>query len=274
MQDLLNSNGPMRLKKCRRGHMLYSTNDVTIGQLFDLYGEFSEGEVTLLEKLVRPGDTVIEVGANIGALTVPLAQFVGPNGSIVAFEPQHVLFQNLCANLALNGHTVVRAQNMAVGMDNGSVVLPKIDFAQPGIFGGHSIEGVTNGEAVTLIALDKFVNTSKCRLMKIDVEGMEEDVIRSASGLITRLQPFLYVENDRPEKSESLISTIQGFGYTLYWHLPPLCRVDNYFGQKLTLFPNTLSMNMLCVPPAASVIGMENMRICSPQDWWEDFIGR
>ncbi len=264
----------MRLKKCRRGHMLYSMNDATIGRLFDLYGEFSEGEVTLLEKLIRPGDTVIEVGANIGALTVPMARFVGAAGNIVAFEPQRVLFQNLCANIALNGFTHVRAQNMAVGTDGGSVVLPKIDYAQPGIFGGHSIEGATDGETVPLVALDQFIKTNKCRLMKIDVEGMEEDVIRGASDLITRLQPFLYVENDRQEKSESLISTIQGFGYTLYWHLPPLCRMDNYFGQQLTLFPNTLSMNMLCVPPQATVTGMENMRISSPQDWWKDFVGR
>jgi FkbM family methyltransferase len=274
MQDLLNSTGPMRLKKCKHGHMLYSINDATIGQLFDLYGEFSEGEVELFAKLVRPDDAVIEVGANIGSLTVPLAQFVGPQGNVLAFEPQAVLFQNLCANIALNGHTNVRAQNIAVGKENGSVVLPPIDYTKPGIFGGHSIEGATGGENVALVALDHCVNATHCRLIKIDVEGMEEDVILGATTLIKRLHPFLYVENDRKEKSESLISTIQGLGYTLYWHLPPLCRVDNYFGKELSLLANTISMNMLCVPPGATITGMESMQISSPLDWWEKYIDR
>ena len=140
MQDLLNNGGPLRLKKCRRGLMLYSMNDTTIGRLFDTYGEFSESEVEMLGKLVSRGDTVIEVGANIGALTVPLAKFVGPQGNVVAFEPQRILFQNLCANIALNGLTNVRTANAAVGRENGSVTLPKIDYAEPGMFGAHTIE--------------------------------------------------------------------------------------------------------------------------------------
>lgn len=274
MQDLLNGTGPLRLKKCRRGHMLYSINDATIGQLFDLYGEFSEGEVELLGRIVKPGDTVIEVGANIGSLTVPLAQFVGPQGTVVAFEPQRILFQNLCANIALNGHTNVKAQNLAVGKENGSVVLPYIDYSKSGIFGSHSIEGATDGESVGLIALDKYLKTPKCRLIKIDVEGMEEDVILGATALINHLHPFLYVENDREEKSASLISTLQGLGYTLYWHLPPLCRTDNYFRHEKSFLANTVSANMLCAPPGATVTGMDKMRIFSPQDWWKKYAPR
>jgi 2-polyprenyl-3-methyl-5-hydroxy-6-metoxy-1,4-benzoquinol methylase len=49
-----------------------------IGKCFDLYGEYSESEVNIMRGLVRSGDTVIDVGANIGDLTLPLAQMVGP----------------------------------------------------------------------------------------------------------------------------------------------------------------------------------------------------
>ena len=250
--------------------MLYSINDTTIGRLFDLYGEFSEPEVEMLGKLVSPGDTVIEVGANIGALTVPLAQFVGPQGVIVAFEPQRVLYQNLCANVALNGLGNVRAINAAVGRENGSVVLPRIDYDKPGIFGAHSIEGATDGETVQLVALDKFVQTKRCRLMKVDVEGMEEDVILGATNLIKTLRPILYVENDREEKSESLIATLLGLDYKLYWHLPPLCRDNNFFGHEKTFLPNTISINMLCAPSNFTVAGMDKLQITSPKDRWRD----
>ena len=228
MQDLLNSDGPMRLKKCRRGPMLYSSNDTAIGKLLDTYGEFSEPEVETLSKMVNPGDLVVEVGANIGALTVPMAQFVGPQGHVVAFEPQCILFQNLCANLSLNDLTNVRAINAAVGRENGSVTLPKIDYSAPGMFGAHSIEGATDGEEVQLLALDHYLRTNRCRLMKIDVEGMEEQVILGARAYIDQHKPILYVENDRQEKSPSLIRTLMDMDYRLYWHLPTLTR-DEFF---------------------------------------------
>lgn len=239
MQDLLNDNGSMRLKKCRRGPMRYSANDTAVGGLLDTYGEFSEGEVQMLAKLVTHGDTVIEVGANIGALTVPLAQFVGPQGNVVAFEPQRVLFQTLCANVALNGLTNVRTVHAAVGAESGSVTLPKIDYATPGMFGAHSIEDATDGEQVQLIALDRFLRTDRCRLIKIDVEGMEAQVIEGARALIQAQKPILYVENDRQDRSSELIRLLLNLGYRLYWHLPPLARDDNFSAQSMSSWPAT-----------------------------------
>lgn len=57
--------------------------------------------------------------------------------------------------------------------------------------------------------------TSRCDFLKIDVEGMEEDVLKGAVGLLATLSPVLYVENDRKEKSESLIRCIDGLGYNV-----------------------------------------------------------
>ncbi len=75
--------------------MLYNINDLTIGQALDLYGEFSEIEAAFMCEFLEPGDVAVEVGANIGSLTVPLANAVGEEGTLIAFEPQPVLFQNL-----------------------------------------------------------------------------------------------------------------------------------------------------------------------------------
>ncbi len=246
MQNLLNSDGPMRLKQCRRAPMLHSSDDTAIGKLLDTYGEFREPEVEILDELVSRGDFVVEVGANIGALTVPLAQFVGEKGHVIAFEPQHILFQNLCANLALNGLTNVRAINAAVGRESGSITLPKIEYDKPGVFGAHSIERATTGEKVQLLALDQYLRTNRCRLMKIDVEGMEEQVILGARTFIAQHKPVLYVENDRKEKSPSLIRTLLDMGYRLYWHVPTLTRDDNFFDAAKDFMTNMNSINMVC----------------------------
>src|SRR5437773_2697778 len=89
-----------RLKQCRHGMMLYNINDVYIGRSLDQYGEFSEGELDLFQQFVKPGQLILEVGANIGAHTVWLAQAVGSTGTVLAFEPQRIVYQALCANLA------------------------------------------------------------------------------------------------------------------------------------------------------------------------------
>ena len=75
-------------KDCRHGKLMYLLNDAYIGRSLDVYGEYSEGEIDLFRQLLRPGDVAIDVGANIGALTVPMARLVQPGGAVVAFEPQ------------------------------------------------------------------------------------------------------------------------------------------------------------------------------------------
>ena len=82
---------------------MYLLNDAYIGRSLDVYGEYSEGEIDLFRQLLRPGDVAIDVGANIGALTVAMARLVQPGGAIVAFEPQRAIFDILCDNLRLNG---------------------------------------------------------------------------------------------------------------------------------------------------------------------------
>src|SRR6476620_7891408 len=98
----MSTEGFNRLKDCRYGRMLYNINDTFVGRLLDRYGEYSEGEIDLFKQIVRPGDVVIEVGANIGAHTVWFARNTWPGGAVIAFEPQRLVFQTLCANLALN----------------------------------------------------------------------------------------------------------------------------------------------------------------------------
>ena len=126
----------------------------------------------------------------------------------------------------------MRAINAAVGRESGSITLPKIDYAKPGMFGAHSIEGATTVEEVQLLALDQYLRTNRCRLMKIDVEGMEGQVILGARTFIEQHKPILYVENDRKEKSPSLIRTFLHMGYRLYWHLSTLTRDDIFFRRR------------------------------------------
>ena len=99
--------GYTALVMARYGLMLVNVNDMYIGASIMLYGEWSEDEVQVMTLNLRPNSTVVDVGANIGALTIPLARAV-PQGRVVAFEPQRVVEQILSANVQLNALHVNR----------------------------------------------------------------------------------------------------------------------------------------------------------------------
>jgi FkbM family methyltransferase len=266
-QTPLLENGRVRLKRCRHGWMLYLKTDQYIGRSFDLYGEFSEGEIDLFRRIVGSGQTVVEVGANIGAHTLFLAQAVGQSGRIVAFEPQRILFQILCANLALNALGNVEAYQAAVGRSAGRTTVPNVDYSQFNNFGGLSLGNHRVGESVDLVTLDALA-LEACHLIKIDVEGMEGDVLAGATKTISRLRPVLYVENDREQNSAALIERLLSWDYRLYWHLPPMFNEANFFGNRENAFGRIVSVNMLCLPRAIAQDIQGLREITTPDDSW------
>src|SRR4051794_40390959 len=116
-----------RLTQCRHGPMLYNVNDTHVGRSLAVYGVWCEAEVKIFAHVLREGDLAIEVGANIGAHTVAMAKRVGPRGTVVAFEPQRVVFQTLCANVATNSLPNVFCYQSAVGERADVIVVPPLD---------------------------------------------------------------------------------------------------------------------------------------------------
>ncbi len=233
----------------RDGLFLINRNDIYIGKSLEVYGEYAGLEGEMLMSLVQPGQTVIEVGANIGSHTVGLAKRVGPSGKVFAFEPQRACFALLQSQMALNQLHSVIAFNEGSGADECELWLPQIDYSGQGNFGGVSLQRSGSGrqEKVKVRRLDDVFSDTPVHLIKIDVEGMEREVIEGARKLIESSKPNLYVENDRVEESAALISLIQDYGYRLWWHIPALFNPDNFFNVKENKFGELSSFNMLCV---------------------------
>ena len=249
MRKIIQLGGHQRLIEGRHGFFVYNLHDHYIGRALELYGEYSEAEMRLFSTLISVGGDVIEVGANIGTLTVPLAKGIG-NYKIHAFEPQPVVFQNLCANLSVNCCENALAWPYAVGSSPAHLELPSVDYGKEGNFGGVSlVEGGSGGTSVDVITLDDYTSgIESVSLLKIDVEGMERDVLCGARKMIARCRPLIYLENDRIEKSQALIETCWELGYRLYWHAPFLFNPDNYFANNENIFGGIASINMLCIP--------------------------
>lgn len=247
-ETIYSVNGMNTVQKCRHGKMLFSDHDAYVGRSLSLYGEYSEAEVNALLTALKPGGTVVEAGANIGALTVPLAKKAG---AVYAFEPQRTTFYALCGNVFLNNLKNVFCFQRGLGSSSTVVMIPDIDYDFAGNYGAYSMAQQTGFDVVPtkvpveVNRLDDF-GLPACDLLKIDVEGMEVEVLKGAAGLIKAYRPVLYVEIDRPEIREAIFAFAIDMGYECWQHFPPLYREDNYHGGiNPNVFGPCVSANML-----------------------------
>jgi FkbM family methyltransferase len=261
------------LKPCRHGKMLFLKHDTYVGRSLDAYGEWSELECKVFGAIVRKGDIVVEAGSNVGAHTIQLAKLVGPAGKIVAFEPQRLLFQILCANLALNEMFNCYAYQAAVGSAAGILKVPQLDLYATQNFASLSLGHAGEGMDVPVIALDSL-DLPSLRFLKADVEGMEIEVLQGARRTIEKHRPILYLENDRRENSPALITLVFELGYDIYWDAPPIFNPNNFNGNADNIFKNTVSINIVCIPRDRREFRIEGSRpVTSPTDWFDHRAG-
>ena len=268
----------MKLNKstsARYGHMLYKAHDKIIGKALEHYGEWAQDELNLLQNFIKPGDTVVDIGANIGTHTLAFAAFTGPSGKVLAFEPQRLIFQCLAANVANNDLENVFTYPYGVGAEAGLMHVPEVDYNSEENFGSISLVEENVGEPVPIVALDDLCDS--CNLLKIDVEGMEIAVLQGATELIKNCRPVLYTENNNNEKSPALINYIRNLGYHVYWHLSPFYNAGNFKGNAKNIFGNILDINILC--SALPINGTSNCffaatdELNTPEKAFQRFVG-
>jgi len=247
ISNYLVENSYVGVKRAKHGIFMFNRNDLFIGRSLDMYGEWCEPELVTLETFLRAGDTVIDVGANIGTHAIPFSHLVGKTGKVIAFEPQRHVFQLLCGNAAINAAENIHCFQKAVGDHPDSIYTPVIRQGTTFNFGAVSLENINKGEKVDLITLDSL-NLDACRLIKIDVEGMEPKVIEGARKTIETFNPFLFVECNTIDNASSTITSIINSGYKAWWHISSYFNPMNFYGNQNNIFSQYQpEANLLCV---------------------------
>jgi len=258
--------GSLKLKRCRYGWMLF--DGPFIGKCFELYGEYSESEVALMRGYVREGDTALDIGANIGDLTLPLARMAGPAGLVYSIESHARAFNVMCANLALNEIDNVKPLNAFVGRRKASAG-SGLEAARGLSTQWGGLSYVSEKLPPPMLPIDEL-ELPHCRLIKIDVDGSELDILQSARQTIERCRPVLYFENDSPANSPALIRHCWDQGYDLYWHLAPICGPDNFSNNPVNAWApvNVLSLMVLGLPRESGLAApVELARIAAADEW-------
>ena len=243
----------------RYGKIVVDTNDKYLSRSLIEYGEFSEGEASLFKQLIQPHFTVLDIGANFGAHTLLFSRLAQ---EVFCFEPQRYVFDALMQTIKLNDLQNVVAICAAI-CDGKPVKYRDVDTSQENNFGASSFVGVTEGEDMPTYTLEGL----PCHFLKIDVEGMEMDVLKGAEKMIREYCPIIYIENDRPDQSDALIAELESLGYDCYWDTPPLFNANNFFGKKENIFPGLASVNMLCVAKGCQMNGVR----AKAGDWHKIF---
>lgn len=185
------------------GVFLTLTNDNVVGASIRGVGAWASHDLETMSRLIKPGMTVIDVGANIGHHTVAFARMVGNAGRVVAYEPQTEMFRLLAANCILNGCRNVDMHQTCVGDAAGEISLYPTSYDESDNFGGlgidpQSIDGTLGaGERCRIDTLDNLLAGSgitSCDFIKIDVQAFELFVLRGARKTIAAFKPALFLE--------------------------------------------------------------------------------
>lgn len=214
--------GPIRIRLQRNRGIWISNRAYLIGE-----GDPATG---VLNYLIRPGDVVYDIGANIGLYARVMVQWFGA-GEVIAFEPMRENFELLAANVALlNGSGAIRPFNVALGdvegdedlqvddMMSGTAVLDRVSGGQASV--GRRQRGLEpRTERVKVVPLDVLVEREGLRppdVMKIDTEGAGALVLAGGLDTIRRHGPRIVMSRHNLEEAEAAVQLLGPLGYACY----------------------------------------------------------
>ncbi len=166
-----------------------------------LTGTFEPAETGFVRSVLKPGQSFIDIGANIGWFTILAARIVGPAGHVTAFEPRPTTGGRLRMSVAENGFRHVDVRLVALGAASGRMTVATLIAARnPGgtwLLATSFLEGAWHKGyerfEVDVVRLDD-VAPARCDLLKIDIEGAEYLALSGGAGTIRRLRPIIICE--------------------------------------------------------------------------------
>lgn len=211
------------------------------------YDSWEAPETAFVRRVLRPGDIVVDVGANVGLFTLIAARAVGASGQVHAFEPVPVNFERLAENVSRNALPNVTLNRVAAGAASGQTQLglePGTDLTSGKQMSGFfTVGSPLRAVTVPVASLDDYASERlsgrRIRFVKIDVEGYEPEVLRGMRSLLAArridlvmLEVSIYALSRVGAQIKSLIDQLVEPGYLMYRaDLPGILRRWSYGGE-------------------------------------------
>jgi len=252
LQRLVGPSENMAFARIPGGEVLVRLNEF-VGRTVYYTGNLEKKVSWLCSRIVRPGDTVIDIGANVGVVTVLLSSLVGKKGKVFAFEPNPTLHDMFERTIERNGITNVFLNKAALGDKEGNLSLC---FRPDNVGAGSLVYRYDLAQTITvpvttLSARLRSEQLKSIRLMKIDAEGFEPEILSGAMDILrsTRPDAILFELNDTGASisDHPTIRILRDAGYS-FFSIPrsvvSMCvkRFDP------NMYDNELSINILASP--------------------------
>jgi FkbM family methyltransferase len=169
----------------------------------------AEIEYSLLDKWIKPGDWVLDIGANVGHYSLRLSELVGKSGRVLVFEPVPSTVDLLASSISRAPYQNLSIFNVAVSNKTdlvGMVVPENFPESKNSNYYRAHISNNSNALNILSISIDSLNISHSIKLAKIDVEGHEIYVLQGMENLIKRDFPVLLVEGDSSEVNNYLAS--------------------------------------------------------------------
>lgn len=239
-----------RVIRLREGFRLEVEGHSQTGRIAYVTGRYEPGTTRVMQALAHPGDTVIDVGANIGYFSIVAARAVGAAGRVVAFEPVPAVRQRLIANLRLNHLEHVEVRLEALSAASGEVRFYPGPVDDTGL---ASLRRLADSDEIRVRQArfdDIWDQAARVALVKIDVEGAELQVLEGMTACLARDRPDVILEvtdeylRGLGASAVTLLSFVTRHGYRMYQiledgHLVPV-------GREADLATCPSQFNALC----------------------------
>jgi FkbM family methyltransferase len=195
-------------------------------------GYYSSDIVAILKEMLKPGMVVLDVGANIGEITLVSAQLVGSDGAVISFEPVSAIADKLVEHVQINGLSQIVINRYGLGKEMRENMPIYVSCGQRSADphnGLASLYGQAEGAAligyIDVSTLDESVlslQLSRVDLIKIDIEGGEYDCLLGAKDVLKKYRPMLIVEVQEFTAKKAgwntgvLFQYLEGFGYEFF----------------------------------------------------------
>lgn len=236
---------PFILMDTDHGMMIVPQNDklvladgehgIGVGLQIMTNGVFEPEEIALVKMILEMrrahhGDGVmaLDLGANIGAHTVEWGKLMADWGRVLAVEAQEQIYYCLCGNIVLNGLLNTTALNAAVAAERGTMQIPVLNYAAPASYGSLELQqhpeneeigqpvDYTHTRTIGTLPIDSLA-LPRCDFMKVDVEGMELDVLRGARHTLMAHRPIVLVEIIK-RNGQQAVEYLQALDYDIRYH--------------------------------------------------------
>ena len=203
----------LQLLESRYGYMLFDEVDPIVGTSLSAYGEYADAAVKLFAHCLKADDWALDVGANVGAHTLPIRAAVGDSGRVYAFEEDRLKFQLLNSNTSLNAYDNI----------------------------------YTFQEESQTLAIDAL-DLPRCDFIRLARQGEELDVLLGARFMLSKFKPFIYIENPLEDELEKLERFLASYGYRPLMQKIPLFNANNAFNNETDLFPDLYLLGLIAYP--------------------------